>query len=112
MYANAVLLFLAFREMKFNSQLINLLAVDCLAVYIIHMNPVGMSIIKNVFCLEGTTGFMIAVKALCVPLMVYTICIGIERLRKELMGSVENCIADKVICCGKWCWFKLSGLVK
>lgn len=112
MYVNAIFLFLAFREMKLKSQFINMLAVDCLAVYIIHMNPVGIAIINNVFNLEGTTGLMIAVKALCVPFVVYIICIGIEKLRKELLGGVENCIADKIVYCGKWCWFKFSGLVR
>lgn len=112
MFVNAVLFFLAFREMKLKNTWINLFAVDCLAVYIIHMNPIGFSFINNVFGLEGTMGMMIIAKVLGISVVVYAICIGIERVRKRILGNIEDIIASYVVYGGKRCWFKILGVIR
>lgn len=90
----AITLFLAFRNIHFQSRLINLLAVNCLAVFVIHMNDIAMPLIRDVFHLQEVTGWTIVLTCLCIPVIVYIVGITIEAIRKLLMSKIEDWIIN------------------
>lgn len=94
--ANAIFLFLAFKNLHFHSRYINYLAVYCLAVYIIHFNDVGMPFLTDFFGLKNLHGISILWSVLFIPPIVYLVCVIIEIIRRTLCGRMENYILDAI----------------
>ena len=98
--ANAIFLFLAFKNLHFHSRYINYLAVYCLAVYIIHFNDVGMPFLTDFFGLRNLHGINILWSVLFIPPIVYLVCVVIEYMRRIMFDRIENYILD--IITQKW----------
>ena len=94
--ANAIFLFLAFKNLHFHNCYINYLAVYCLAVYIIHFNDVGMPFLTDFFDLKNLHGIGILWSVLFIPPIVYLVCVIIEIIRRTLCGRMENYILDAI----------------
>jgi len=94
--ANAIFLFLAFKNLHFHNRYINYLAVYCLAVYIIHFNDVGMPFLTDFFDLKNLHGISILWSVLFIPPIVYLVCVIIEFIRRTICGRMENYILDAI----------------
>lgn len=94
--ANAIFLFLAFKNLHFHCRYINYLAVYCLAVYIIHFNDVGMPFLTDFFGLKNLHGISILWSVLFIPPIVYLVCVIIEFIRRTLCDRIENYILDAI----------------
>ena len=94
--ANAIFLFLTFKNLHFHNRYINYLAVYCLAVYIIHFNDVGMSFLTDFFDLKNLHGISIVWSVLFIPPIVYLVCVIIEFIRRTICDRMENYILDVI----------------
>ena len=94
--ANAIFLFLTFKNLHFHNRYINYLAVYCLAVYIIHFNDVGMPFLTDFFNLKNLHGISIVWSVLFIPPIVYLFCMIIEFIRRILCDRMENYILDVI----------------
>lgn len=89
-FLSAVIILLLFTRMTFHSRIINLLAVNSLAVYVLHMNDVAWSFIVQTFHLEGLTGWSILAACIVVPIVVYIVGIALEAVRKVVFLHILN----------------------
>lgn len=92
--AAAVLLFMIFRSLHFHSKVVNLLATNCLAVFVFHMNDVVMPWLTSAFHLPSLTGFEILWACIYIPAMVYLAGVMVEALRKWIFGGLEDRLID------------------
>ena len=96
--AAAVLLLLTFRSLRFHSKVINLLATNCLAVFVFHMNDVVMPWLSSTFHLPSLTGFQILWACIYIPAMVYLAGVIVEAVRKWIFGGLEDRLIDRLAC--------------
>ena len=97
----AVSLFMLFRSIKFKSNIINFLAKNCFATYIIHAHP----IIWNFYWAKDTGiinhnlhGIELILWLLFVPMGIYIVCWFFEEIRIMMFRKVENMLLNKL--CG------------
>ncbi len=95
-YFASIALFMAFKQLKFKSNLINILSVNCFSVYIIHMSSPFMEWVDTIFKYSEMKGIMIIVLAIILSLLIYLFCIIIEYLRKLVCGKPENYFVEKL----------------
>ena len=93
---NAVSLFLIFKNLHFHNKCINILAMYCLAVYIIHCNDIGMTFLADTFLLRNSHGFKILWSVLFIPPVVYIICAAVEWGRRLLFTRMEDIVLRRV----------------
>ena len=96
--AAAVLLFMIFRSLHFHSKVVNLLATNCLAVFVFHMNDVVMPWLTSTFRLPTLAGAQILWACIYIPMMVYFAGVTVEAIRKLIFGGLENKLIDKLAC--------------
>lgn len=96
--AAAVLLFMIFRSLHFHSKVVNLLATNCLAVFVFHMNDVVMPWLTSTFRLPTLAGAQILWACIYIPMMVYLVGVTVEAIRKLIFGRLENKLIDKLAC--------------
>lgn len=93
-FGGAVCLFLAFKNMNFQSNFINILATPCLAVYLIHLHPY----IWSNFCKELNVpefhGCYYLMLIFILPIFIYLTCVIIDRIRVILFGRFEDYIVN------------------
>lgn len=94
--AAAVMLLLIFRSLHFHNKIINILAVNCLAVFVFHMNDIVMPWLSSTFHLHNLTGFHILWACFYIPLMVYLAGITVEALRKWIFDRLEDKLIDRM----------------
>ena len=105
--ANAIFLFLTFKDLHFHNQYINHLAVYCLAVYVIHFNDIGMPFLTDFFKLKELHGLKILWSVLFIPPVVYIVCSFIEFLRQVLFNKFEDIVLNKLLEGWKLSWFHI-----
>lgn len=93
---SAIFLFLTFKDLHFHNKYINLLAVYCLSVYVIHFNDIGMPFLTDFFDLKNLHGISIVWSVLFIPPIVYLFCMIIEFIRRILCDRMENYILDVI----------------
>ena len=99
----AVCLFLAFKNMNFQSNSVNMLAKPCLAVYLIHLHPYVWSNFCNNINVQDYYGVSYILLILLLPMLVYLLCAGIEFFRMLIMQNFEEYVANFMInMCANW----------
>lgn len=93
-FAGAVLLFMAFKNMSFSSRVVNWLAKPCLAVYLIHFNRYIWHNVCRIIDVPSYHGMQLIVVVILVPVVIYLICVVIEFCRIQLFGKLENYIVS------------------
>ncbi len=93
---SAIFLFLTFKDLHFHNKYINLLAVYCLSVYVIHFNDIGMPFLTTFFNLKELNGLNILWIVLYVPPVVYIVCTSIEFIRRSIFNKLEDRLLDKI----------------
>ena len=96
-FAGAVSLFMAFKNLNIQSELINKFAKPCLAVYLIHKHPCVWPKICKVVSISSfhDIGFILIVFLLPIP--IYLICIIVEMLRIKMLTCVEEYVVKKIV---------------
>ena len=95
--SNAVFLFLFFKKLHFHNKYVNLLAVYCLSVYIIHCNDIGLNFLTDFFHLKNLHGFEILWSVLFIPPVVYIVCSVFEWGRRSLFSKMENMVLGAIV---------------
>ncbi len=95
--AGSVCLFMAFKNLKIHSTLINYWAKPCLAVYLIHMAP---NILSEVCCtyigVKHYHGGAYMLILLTLPVIIYYVSATLEILRRNTIGQLEDIIISKL----------------
>ncbi len=88
----AIFIFLIFRTIKLKSAVINLLAENCFAVYLLHDNFFVRNIIwKDVFHIKELyqmNPIIYILSIILIPFIIYIVGISIEALRRKLFGFI------------------------
>lgn len=92
----SICLFLAFKNLKFNSRIVNFWAKPCLAVYLIHMNHYTWGGFCKVIGLSQLHGWQYLGAVLCLPIIIYLFCALIEMLRMASFRNVEAIVISKI----------------
>lgn len=95
-YFASIALFMAFKQLQFKSNLINIISANCLSVYIIHMSRPFMGWIETIFKYSEMKGIMVIVHAIILSILIYLFCIIIEYLRKLICERLENYVVEKL----------------
>lgn len=83
-FVGAVGLFMYFRELSFSSNMINQLAKPCLAVYVIHLNPLIFHyIFDDILHTKAYSGYSYVTFLLVAPPVIYLACAVIELCRNK-----------------------------
>lgn len=89
-FIGAVCLFLYFQQLKFTSKLINALATPCLAVYVIHINPIIFHpLFEDVLKVKDYYGMSYIACLVLLPIVVYAVCAGIEMIRAKIIEKIR-----------------------
>lgn len=89
-FTGAVCLFLYFQQLRFTSKIINTLAAPCLAVYVIHINPIIFRpLFEDVLNVKGYNGVSYIGCLILLPFVVYLACAGIEMVRAKVTEKVK-----------------------
>ena len=96
----ALSLFLCFRNFKIKSILVNKISKHCLACYIIHAHPV----LWSYFWAQDTgrinhnlNGAELIIWLICVPIVIYGVCWGIDVIRTLLTEKIENRLVTWIV---------------
>lgn len=95
-FLSAVIILLIFTKLKFQSRIINILAINCLAVYVLHMNDVVWPFILKVFHISNLTGIGIVFGSIFIAIIVYILGISIEALRKLILNPINDQILTRI----------------
>lgn len=89
-FTGAVCLFLYFQQLRFTSKLINALAAPCLAVYVIHINPIIFHpLFEDVLKVKGYNGVSYIAELIVLPFVIYAVCAAIEILRTKAISMLR-----------------------
>lgn len=92
-FLGAVCLFLSFRQMEFSNKYINLIAANCLAVYVIHLHPIFYSyLFVELMHVNECHGLSCILLLLMAPVPIYLACMLLELFRKGIFKAVSSCI--------------------
>lgn len=84
-------LFLYFSQLTFTNKVINSLALPCLAVYVIHLNPLFCEyLFFEILRVRLFTGWGYVICLVILPCMLYLVCYAIELCRLKLFGIFIN----------------------
>lgn len=87
-FLGAVCLFLWFRQMEFSSRFINLMAANCLAVYVIHLHPLFYDyFFVKMLHVKDYHGLSYILLLLIAPALIYVVCMLLEVLRKGVFKA-------------------------
>lgn len=96
----ALSLFLCFRNFNIKSVWVNKISKHCLACYIIHAHPV----LWSYFWAQDTgrinhnlNGAELIVWLICVPIVIYGVCWGIDVIRTLLTEKIENRLVTWIV---------------
>ena len=90
-FTGAVSFFLYFQQLNFSSKLINTLAAPCLAVYVIHINPIIFRpLFVEVLNVKGYNGISYIACLILLPIVIYIACAGIEIVRTKVTEMIKN----------------------
>lgn len=89
-FVSAVCIFLLFTKLHFHSRIVNLLAINVLAVYVLHMNEVAWPFIARVFSLSSMHGMGIIAACVYVPVIVFVVASLIEWGRRSLTSIIVH----------------------
>lgn len=93
-FFGSLFLFLSFKKIQLHSNLINFMAKSCLAVYLIHYNPnIWWNICKS-FGVSNYHGIPYILLLFIFPIIIYTLCVFIERFRILITNKIENKIIN------------------
>ena len=89
-HVGSVCLLLYFSKLDFTYKWINMLAAPCLAVYVIHFNPLFFTtIFNNTLHVPEQKGMMYVLYLLIVPVIIYITCAVVETIRKQLFKLIH-----------------------
>lgn len=81
-FTGAVCLFLYFLQLRFTSKIINTLAAPCLAVYVIHINPIIFRpLFEDVLHVNSYYGINYIACLVLLPFVIYITCAVLESIR-------------------------------
>lgn len=89
-FVGSICLFMAFKNIKIYSKVINYWAKPCLAVYLIHMASCVLAVLCNYIGVQHYHGLSWIFLIFTLPIAIYFICAVIEIGRQELMRGIEN----------------------
>ena len=92
----SVCLFLYFSRINIQSSIINNLAKYCLAVYLIHTGPFLLESLCAEIGLKEFPGIHYVVLLFFAPIMIYLLCVLIEKIRILIFGKIEDYLIDRV----------------
>ena len=85
----AVCLFLYFQQLRFTSKTINTLAAPCLAVYVIHINPIIFRpLFVEVLNVKGYNGISYIACLILLPIVIYIACAVVETIRIKIQRII------------------------
>lgn len=88
-FIGAVCLFLYFQQLNFSCKLINTLAAPCLAVYVIHINPIIFRpLFEDVLNVKGYNGVSYIVCLILLPIAIYVACAIVETIRIKIQRII------------------------
>lgn len=89
-FSGAVCLFLFFQQLWFTSKIINALAAPCLAVYVIHINPIIFRpLFEDVLHVNLYYGMDYIACLILLPIVIYVVCAGVEIVRTKLFSALQ-----------------------
>lgn len=91
-FIGSLCFFLTFKILHFESNIINYLAKPCLAVYLIHYNPNNWWYFCKSIGVSNYHGLPYIILLISLPIVIYLLCVVIERCRIILTNKVENII--------------------
>ena len=95
--AGAVSLFLWFRELHLQSQMINRIARYSFAAFIIHTSPFYGGVVYEISAKISANSMLLYIVVLVVtPVLVYGLSIGLEFIRQKLFRKMENMMITKI----------------
>ena len=93
-FLGSLCLFLLFKKIQLQSNIINYMAKSCLAVYLIHYNPnIWWSFCKSIG-ISNYHGIPYILLLFIFPIIIYTLCVFIERCRILITNKIENRIIN------------------
>ena len=95
-YFAAIFLFMCFKNISMNIQIINIIAAPCLAVYLFHMTPYGWNHLVDLLMIRDARGFVYIVMLLAYPFILYAVGFCIEKVRLFMGTWLENYICTLV----------------
>lgn len=88
-FTGAVSLFFFFQQLGFTSKIINALAAPCLAVYVIHINPIIFRpLFENVLHVNSYYGMNYIASLVLFPFVIYITCAILESLRIKIQRII------------------------
>lgn len=96
-FIGAIFLFMAFKNMKIHSSVINNLAKPCLAVYLIHKHPLIWGSFCKLIDIDSYHGVSFIVLFLTLPIVIYLACAAVEICRLLFMQPIENRIIKRLL---------------
>jgi surface polysaccharide O-acyltransferase-like enzyme len=96
-FIEAIFLFIAFKNMKIQSSVINYLAKQCLAVYLIHKHPLIWGGFCKLIDIDSYHGVSFIAIFLTLPIVIYLACAAVEICRLWFMQPVENRIIKRLL---------------
>lgn len=89
-FTGAVCLFLFFQQLRFTSKFINTLAAPCLAVYVIHINPIIFHpLFADLLHVREYNGVSYIAELIVLPFVIYAVCAAIEILRAKAISMLR-----------------------
>lgn len=95
-FTSALSLFLFVERLSFSSGIINRLAVNCLAVYLLHQGPNVWEAVSDIFRFGQLSGWLYILLLLLFPVFIYFLAVLIDSARVALFHPFEKYISDKV----------------
>lgn len=89
-FIGAVSLFLFSQQLRFTSKFINALAAPCLAVYVIHINPIIFrTLFEDVLHVNSYYGMDYVACLILLPVAIYVVCAGVEVVRTKIFSALR-----------------------
>ena len=95
-FTSALSLFLFFERVSFSSKIINRLAVNCLAVYLLHQGPNVWETVSDAFRFGRLSGWLYILLILLFPVFLYLFAVLIDTARVALFHRFEEYTSSKV----------------
>lgn len=95
-FAGAVSLFMTFKNLDIQSDIINKIAKPCLAVYLIHKHPCIWPVICKTIDISSYHGMNFIWIVLLLPIPIYFASILIEMFRTKILAGVEEQVVKRI----------------
>ena len=95
-FISSLSLFLYFERLSFSSKLINRLAINCLAVYLLHQGPGVWEAVSDSLKFGQLRGGNYVLTILVFPIVVYFTAVIIDSVRMVFFTSFENNVSEKL----------------